>query len=302
MIHVLYHANCADGFLASCIAKLALTENLCSVETMPIAYEDKTQIPPNLQWSDKIYYLDYTPPAEVLDQTPCSRIVVIDHHRSAEALHAPSENRRWRSVFSTDHSGAALTYNFFHRESQLPEPVRLLNHYDLGGCWTDPTHQDSMPAMFLHAYLMRTLPRCQESWNHVLLNWTTQKSSVLDIGARLWSADQQIIQTAVKNPSWVVIGGHEVPAVTGLPYGMINDALHALLNQHKDAAFAASWSVLPEHKGGGIKWSLRGQKGRGVADLGEMCASLDPAGPGYPGGGGHPQAAGFCCKNPVIFV
>lgn len=302
MRHILYHANCADGFLASCIAQLYLTAQGDDIRLLPISYEDKIQFPKDVAPGDSVLYLDYSPPAEVLAAVDSRNILVIDHHRSAQEMHTPGAGQLWQSIFSTDHSGAALAFNFFHPEGPLPEPVRLLNHYDLGGCWTDPRHPDTMAALFLHNYLMRVLPRQQTAWNEVLQNWTTWKRHALDIGAKLWSADQHIIQAAVKHPSWVVIGGYEVPALTGLPHGMINDALHALLEQHKDAAFAAAWNVLPESKGGGIKWSLRGQKGRGVADLGALCAELDPARDDYPGGGGHPQAAGFSCETPVLFV
>ena len=86
MHHIFYHANCADGFAARCIAQLAL--GTANVAYWPIHYEGP-QMSPAIEPRDQVTYLDYTPPPSILEklitEMQC-RVLVIDHHDTAKKI------------------------------------------------------------------------------------------------------------------------------------------------------------------------------------------------------------------------
>lgn len=301
MIHLLYHANCADGFASACLALHALTTDRAPALT-PIGYDDTEQCPSEINPGDHVYYLDYTPPRNIIIRLLASgaQVTIIDHHKTAKpVLDSLGSAVRLNVLFDTKHSGASLTWAFFFKS--LPSLMTVctgLEHYDLGHVWNDPKHPLTNEARWLVAYLMRCLPRTPQAWLPVLLNYEAHRDHALDKGALMWNKDLRYIRACAKHPHWVNVGGFEVPALNGIPYGLLNDALHEMLTEHPDAAFAAAWSVLP--KEGLIKWSLRGRPGG--MDLGHFCQTLDPATDGKPGGGGHPQAAGFSTLDPIHFL
>lgn len=301
MIHLLYHANCADGFAAACIARHALLNvRECSPEILnrqPIGYEDALQCPLSIQRTDHVYYVDYTPPKNIIEHVFASgaRLTMIDHHKTAATRYVNlPESDKINILYDTSQSGAMLTWKHFFGDAAIPPlPLVLLQHYDLGGVWDDPRHPLTNQARWLAAYIMRVLPRTPEAWTPVLLDYDKHQTRALELGARLHASDQRLIRALVKAPHWVNIGGFEVPALNGIPRSLLNDAVNELLIEHPDALFAAAWSVLPD-SGGVIKWSLRSRKNG--FDCATLCQTLDQ------NGGGHPQSAGFSTLDPVQFV
>lgn len=314
MIHLLYHANCADGFAAACIARHALINvRKCRPENLllhPIGYDDALQCPLGISPADALIYVDYTPPPNIITRILASgaRLTMIDHHKSAATryLNLPDTDRL-AILYDTSQSGTMLTWKHFFPKVSTPPPAPLLylQHYDLGGVWNDPQHPLTNEARWLVAYLMRCLPRTPEAWTPFLLAYdapgTQHRLAAQEIGARLYTADQRAIRGLIKGCHWVNVGGFEVPALNGCPYGLLNDALAELLIEHPDVHFAAAWNILSDADTGGvIKWSLRSRKNG--FDCAALCQSIDPATDGKPGGGGHPQAAGFSTLDPVHFL
>jgi hypothetical protein len=309
MIHLLYHANCCDGFASACIASHSLQASQSqSLVLSPIGYDDAQQCPSEINPGDHVYYLDYTPPRNIIIRllAASAQVTIIDHHKTAQPILFPiGPAERLNVLFDTEHSGAALTWQHFSGTPtivsaalSLNQCIPLLRHYDLGHVWNDPKHPLTNEARWLVAYLMRCLPRTPQAWLPVLLNFEAHRETALNTGAVMWNKDLRYIRAFARHPHWVNVGGFEVPALNGIPYALLNDALAEMLIEHPDAAFAAAWSVLPDE--GVIKWSLRGRKGG--MDLGAFCQSLDPTTEGKPGGGGHPQSAGFSTTDPVHFL
>lgn len=309
MIHILYHANCCDGFAAACLAYHA---HQGKAQLHPVTYEkpmpiSRENMHPGL---DTVIFVDFTPPetwlSEMTDHP--SRIspancIIIDHHKPKAAVHEANQSL-FTSVFDPSLSGAALTWWHFIApnlpvHTQMPFVLELLAHYDLGGVWNSPHLQLTNEARWLVSYLMRAIPRTRQAWLPFLLKYDTpgtqHRRVAQEIGAKLFAADQRIIRGLVKGCQWVNISGFEVPALNGIPYNLLNDALHELLNEHPDAHFAAAWNVLSDPGTGGvIKWSLRSRKNG--FDCASLCHALDTT------GGGHHNAAGFASTEPVQFV
>lgn len=307
MIHILYHANCCDGFAAACIARKALLHGREAspgiLQLHPVTYE--TPMPITREnfdaQNDRLVFVDFTPPEkwlleEMSDLIHPKNCIVIDHHKTNADVHANFARVFFTSVFDPTKSGTVLTWEHFYSAAMHRyRCLDLLQHYDLGGVWEDPKHAHTNEARWLVAYLMRALPRTPDAWTPVLLDYDTHRNHALDLGARIIAADMRLIRATVRTPHWVVIGGYEVPAVNGIPFGMLNDALAEMLIEHTDAPFAACWTVLGDADAGGvIKWSLRSRKNG--FDCATLCKSLSP------NGGGHHSAAGFATTEPVHFV
>lgn len=300
MHHLLYHAQCADGFASAVIARRALmlqdipADQIC---LQPVNYPDRLQTPPDgsLHTEDHVYYLDYTPPQKTLDFIDsywCKsiKVTIIDHHASAQPRHAEP----WfTSVFDLTMSGAPLTFRHFHPEAYIPDAIQLVSWRDLGHAFQQPGHRFTEPAFNLHATLMRATPRTPEAWIPILFTHSTVLlGRDLDRGRKLRSFDAFVINAAANLPLWLDFQGQRIPALTALGSEMISEALSQVLKQHPSAPFAASWYV--DASTGLFTYSLRSRKnGPNVAEIAAAMA---------PGGGGHPCAAGFSTPIPIPFA
>lgn len=300
MHHLLYHAQCADGFAAAVIAQRALKLQgipAADISLQPVNYPDQLQTPPDgsLHTEDHVYYLDYTPPQKTLDFINsywCSsiKVTIIDHHASAQPRHAAP----WfTSVFDLSKSGALLTFEHFHPTALLPDAINLVSWRDLGHAFQQPGHRFTEPAFNLHATLMRATPRTPEAWEPILFTHSTVLlGRDLDIGRKLRSFDSDVIDIAALRPLWLDFHGQRIPAITGLGSEIISEALSKVLVYQRESPFAASWYV--DATTGLFVYSLRSRKdGPNVA---EIAAAMSP------GGGGHPCAAGFSTPIPVPFA
>lgn len=309
--HILYHANCADGFAAACIAVHSMSP--LELHLQPVRYEDpeSEQLPKLLRYAggEDVMYLDYTPPLRVIEsllgisKEDCvfpipvpdvATLFIIDHHGTAEKIHRNlkfSQDTPVVSVFDRTKSGALLTWDKF-LPGPAPRAIQLLDFYDLGGPWTDPTHPAAELAKNLQAGLMNSMPRTPEAWLPVLLDSSDglALTACIERGRRLREISAEIITAACRKHLWLDIAGHRVPAITGINSSQTNDAAHQLLDMYPHTAeFAVVFSVLS--KTGQIKYSLRSRKGG--FDVAALAASQDSL------GGGHHCAAGYASTSPL---
>lgn len=327
MHHILHHANCADGFAAACIARHALlTQGVphTDINVQPVNYGWPDQMPLGkdgiLFPCDTVTYLDYTPPQETLDAFYAEHgqdaisLTIIDHHAKAAVIHGRSTDTgfaladlplpRFNSWFTLHHSGASITWTAFCQQTQhsqsgqcspTPRALELIEWRDCGHAF-DPANADdprTADAFALHAYLLRCLPRTFDAWTPLLTGDSTVLTTALQIGARLRDIDNEIIKTAASFPHWLNFHGEEIPAVNGLDAGLVSDACTELLRAYPTAPFAASWFI--DAKTGNAVYSLRSRRGSPV-NVSDIAASMAP------GGGGHPNAAGFSTPIPIPFV
>lgn len=312
MHHIFYHANCADGFAAACIALHALIQqnpnNAITTFTNPVHYGDANQCPlpggMDLRPFDQVTYLDYTPPQEIIDHLTSLhdglvQITILDHHASAQSRHEGTADApvRFRSVFDLHRSGASLAWEHFYPGRNMPMAVQLIEHRDLGHAFQQPDTAPGPSSLDLHAYLFRCIPRTVEAWTPILLAPWDDVEPLCNVGERLRQADHHIIEAAVASCHWLDFNGQRIPAVNGLDAGLISDACQALLKAYPAAPFAASWYICPTT--GKAVYSLRSRAKDhpdghiNVSQIAAVCAE---------GGGGHPCAAGFSTTTPIPFA
>lgn len=291
MHYLLYHANCADGFAAMCCARLRLGTH--NVTYRPIQYSDEVQFPPEIVRGDVVTYLDYTPKMptiqSILDHE--ARIECLDHHETAKPIHDDALVP-WESTFDLHRSGAGLAWDRWHGENDgRPQSIQLIQWRDLGHAWhlQHKSNSNTLQSFQLHAFLMRTLPRTFEAWEPWLFRKLLEPA--LAIGQQILDLDTRLIQAATADPLWLMLGSYKVPALTGIPYSIVSDALNALVVAYPEAPFAAAWFI--DRETGLITYSLRG---RGDFHCGDFARRQDKD------GGGHANAAGFTTdKAPVLW-
>ncbi len=288
----IYHGGCDDGFGAAwAIWKRWGNE---------VAYVPGTYGKPLPDASGKhVLFVDFSakrPEIDAMAQVAKS-IVIIDHHKTAEADLAPFAVT-WTSVpffskvdlidgmlrdlsqmdrppviawFDMSQSGAVMAWDFAHgieRNDPPPTMLALIQDRDLWRfAFGDRTRQFSAA--------LRTYPMTFETWTAI----ASDPDALVKEGEIVLRAHSANIAKFVADAYVGRMEGHEVPTVN-VPYHYASDTAHALLAAYPDAPFTACWF----RRGDGmIQWSLRSEDSR--ADVSEIAKRR--------GGGGHRNAAGF---------
>ena len=122
-IVVIYHAQCRDGFASAFAAWKKFGDNATYIP-------QRTQVEVSTEFQDKeIYVLDYGLEENVQRALEASnkKVIVIDHHPASEAgVTAFPQN-----IFDADHSGAVLSWMYFHPDTPVPELMRYVEDHDL---------------------------------------------------------------------------------------------------------------------------------------------------------------------------
>lgn len=253
--HVLYHANCADGFGAAYAAWKVLGEEAVY---LPVRHGDA---PPELPERARIAILDFSYSREVLLslQSKAQHFLVLDHHKSASE---DLKNLEW-AQFDMAKSGARLAWEHWHPTQPLPELLAYIEDRDL---WRWELPESREVSLALQCY-----PQEFNVWAGL---------SVEDLraeGRAILNFQSQQIARAVSRARMLDLGGHSVPVVNSCLFqSEIGDELCRV---YPEAPFSAVY-YLNQH--GKEAWSLRSI---GSFDVAEVAKRY--------GGGGHRNAAGF---------
>ena len=122
-IVVFYHQGCTDGFGAA----WAAWKRLGSKAEYIGAYHNDT--PDLLLKGKEVYLVDICFSAEVLTaiKKTATSITIIDHHKS----NAPKMRLASASLFDLKHSGAVLSWMFFHPKQKVPSLLLTVEDIDI---------------------------------------------------------------------------------------------------------------------------------------------------------------------------
>lgn len=294
----IYHGNCDDGFGAA----WAIWRRWGN----EVAYVPGVYGKPLPDGSGRnVLFVDFSGKRAEIDamaQTAKS-IVIIDHHKTAEAELAPfviktangltdlngapelvpsmlrdlAELNRPPVIayFDMAQSGAVMAWEFAHgipRNDPPPNILSLIQDRDLWRfAYGDRTKQFSAA--------LRTYPMTFEAWDAI----AADPDNLVKEGEGILRAHNANIQKFLADAYWDYVGGYLVPVVN-VPYHYASDTANALLSIFPEAMFAASWF----RRGDGmVQYSLRSEDGRmGVSEIAKRV-----------GGGGHRNAAGYQVKS-----
>ncbi|MFI8572091.1 DHHA1 domain-containing protein [Stenotrophomonas bentonitica] len=285
---VIYHANCADGFTAAWAVRQAM-----DADFHPGVHGE----PPPATAGRDVILVDFSYPRHVLwdIQQVANSILVLDHHKSAEADLQPehqhvvridqsAHNFNWDKVleyaqadkgwiprtviyalFDQNRSGAGIAWDFFHPGAPRPE---LIDHVEDRDLWRFalPGTREILAAVFSYPYEF-------DVWDLLMETpMETLRAQGVAIERKHHKDVAELVKVAKRQ---MVIGHYDVP-VASLPYTLASDAGHLMA---KGQPFAACYY----DKDGGRVFSLRStDQGVDVSEVAKLY-----------GGGGHARAAGF---------
>lgn len=260
---VIYHANCTDGFGAAYAAWKLLGDR---ASYFAAKYGEA---PPDVK--DKcVVVLDFS-----YDNATTKRMIadaksflVIDHHKSAMVeLHDVSCTH-----FDMNHSGAMLSWKFFHPGKDAPRMIKHIEDRDLWK-WEIPYSKE-----FAAAFDM--VPFDFEEFDKYLDDSAVDDAQ--ERGAYILAYSKTVISKIAKNAHARKLNGKDVLVVNS-PHWMseIGNALSTRCD------FAVIWYY--DHSTRQVKVSLRAH--HDDADVSEVAKKY--------GGGGHRKAAGFALPPDV---
>lgn len=284
-----YHGSCDDGFGAAWVVRAKWGNG---VQFVPGSYGGFDW--PSDLTGKNILFVDFSLKREPMrnlingfnDQGPPASIVLLDHHKTAEAelakwtmpeltlthadiapLLAEMSGPACIAVFDMERSGARLAWDFCFPGQCVPSLITHIEDRDLWRFRLQTTHYVSAA--------LRTYPHDFEVWDDLASN----VGRLALEGATILRGHHKNIAEFIRNRYWTDVGGYRVPVVN-VPYHYASDTANELLAVEPDAPFAACWFRRGDGK---VQWSLRSENGR--VDVSEVAAKM--------GGGGHRNAAGF---------
>lgn len=277
---VIYHDDCLDGFCAAWVAHHALPD----ARFIPAKYGD---LLPNVTLGDEVYILDFSYPREklLLLSKQCARVVVLDHHKTAQKDLSELEATNLFITFNLEKSGARLAYDFFAWDDDITnsrcwsnEPAEwLINAVQDRDLW-----QFKLAGTEEINLALGALPRTFTDWTRL----SYSKSDAILNGKVIKFYRDQLVQQILKDKvRWVEISGHMVPIVN-TPM-LQSEVCHELLKVYQSAPFVATYytNEKTEHC-----YSLRSDDKR--IDVSVIAGSH--------GGGGHRNAAGFTVRREFV--
>ncbi|MES2952967.1 MAG: DHHA1 domain-containing protein [Patescibacteria group bacterium] len=261
-IVIIYHSDCPDGFGAAWAAWKALGD---TASYLPVL--NRAEVPEGLEGKE-VYTLDYSFREEqVRTHAPLAkRWVIIDHHVTNE----PAVAHATDSLFDLGHSGAALSWSYFHKEAPTPTLIKYVENADL---W-----KFELPNAREITQAIASAPRTFESWNKLELLLETKEGTekLRAEGELMRTMNERDIAKLAENAEEVMFEGHRVYAVNSALSRHTSELGHVLYT--KLPPMALIWS----RRGKRVVVSLRSD---GSVDVAKIAQKY--------GGGGHPQAAAF---------
>jgi len=260
---ILYHANCMDGF-GSAFAAYKKFGN--SASYIPVRYQEP--LPADLDGKE-VYIVDFSYHEPILKdlESRVKKLVVLDHHKSAEtAVKSVSEHR-----FSSDHSGAYLSWEYFHPNTLVPRLMLLVESGDL--FLSDSNTENILTYIYTGGYDFKI-------WEQHLadLEKPEKIKQHADTGKAYKTYRDHLVEKILESAQEVEFEGHRVCAINGIHE--LREFLGTALAE-RTGLFGIVWYQQFGH----IDVSLRAAGHDKRVDLSEIAKKY--------GGGGHCGAAGF---------
>lgn len=257
---VIYHGGCRDGFCAAWVlASRFGAENL----DFHAGYYGQT--PPDCAGRD-VVIVDFSYPMPDMERIrgEVATLLVLDHHKTAQATLRDFRGDNTRVVFDMERSGAGLAWDEYFPTQPRTWAVAYTEDRDL---W-----RFALPnSQAICAYLS-ILPFEFDSWNDVA---KSRAELFIPAGVAVLAKVDQYVAEVKKNARRWTFEGHDVPIVNA-PQVDISELLDALTGTE---LFAMGWW---QRADGVFQYSLRSRGDFDVSALAKMH-----------GGGGHKNAAGF---------
>lgn len=263
-IVIIYHDQCRDGFGSAYAAWKKFGDAASYVAR-------KTQEPaPNGLVDKELYILDYSYDQATLEALRASNrsVVVVDHHLSAQAaVTAFPEN-----VFALEHSGAVLSWQYFHPGTPVPELLLYVEDHDLWR-FALPHNREFGAALGEYEQDFETWDRLNENFKD-----KSQFDSFIRHGATIARCEERLVEKLLDFKERVEFAGHQAYALNASR--VYRSILGHRLASESERAGGAPLGIVYYRYDGMVHISLRSN---GDFDVAALAAAY--------GGGGHKNAA-----------
>ena len=266
-IIVLYHNDCTDGFSSAWAAWKKLGDKADYIGINP------GTAPAVWLKNKEIYTVDLIFPIQYLKKliSTNKKLVAIDHHASNQkAFELVSDG-----VFDIKHSGAVLSWQYFHPKMKVP---KLLEHVEDMDLW-----KFKIPSSKEIIAYLDTVDFDFKNWDEVAkgVEEKFKREKYLEKGRFILKYQDQLVENIISNHAVMVnFFGHKSYAVNSPIFNsQIANTLYKKL-----PPIGIVWS---QENDGNIHVSLRSD---GVVDVSKLASK-------FAGGGGHKQSSGFTVEN-----
>lgn len=283
MIKVIYHFPCFDGMGAYYAAWKKFGNEAIYI---PHNYGEEKDL--DLQRDDEIYLVDfsfkYDRMVRISEQV--SRLTIIDHHKTAkEDLQQIKDKAAFfpniEMVFDMSKSGAVLTWEYFHPDTEVPLVLQYVEDRDLWKWKLDRSSEINEG--------LTSLPLTLESWDGLMFNAHTKKMRIgkdekagIDVlcerGQVLLDRKKRVVESICQQTMQINLDGVTLPLVNTTEY--MSDVGSRLSELCIGEPKAAAYFMVKKDKVVHI-----GLRSIGDYDVSAICFKF--------GGGGHKNAAGF---------
>jgi uncharacterized protein len=260
--HILYHADCADGFGAAFAAWKILGDKATYI---PVQHGAP---PPHLPSDARVAIIDFSYKRDVILalKERVADLIILDHHITAQDELAGLPF----ATFDLEKSGARMAWEYWHPDVEVSDMIAYIEDKDL---WLWKLEQSQEFTIALHSY-----PMDFEVWQNL-----TPEHLKLE-GVALLRLQQKLVESAVSRVRFETMFGYEVPVVNATEFR--SEIANYLCKLYPEVAFAAAYYY---DKNGDLSWSLRSVGDFDVASLARQA-----------GGGGHKNASGFTGHPPAV--
>jgi hypothetical protein len=279
----IYHFPCPDGFSSAWVVNLKYLAKE-HIGFYPMMYGDPI---PDLTGKDVIM-VDFSLKAVdmLILLEKANSVLVIDHHKTAEAELDQLNHPKLTCIFDMEHSGAVLTWKHFFPKEPVPMLLKYIEDRDLWK-WKLPHSREISSALSSYPYDF-------ETWDQLDVKVDLQFNELLIEGRTLQRQFNKTITEILESTKrFGKVFGHTVP-VANVNHMFGSDGGNILC---KGYPFALLYYDTPKDR----KFSLRSTfiDNKFGIDVSEIAKKI-------PGGGGHPNAAGFSLpwgvKHPDIDI
>jgi len=259
-VAVLYHADCPDGFGAAWAAWKKFKGRALYI---PVHHNG---LPPSEIEGRNVYTVDFAYPVPEMKKIlkKVKSLTVIDHHVTNKDSVKLATNR----LFDLKHSGATLSWMYFHKGKRIP---KLLLHIEDMDLWNFKMRFTKEFVEYICSY-----PFEFRLWDKIAVGCENPhifKTYILEGGAILRSMYNDI-KKIVQNAEFVKFEGYKCL--------MANAGLHTSYVGHELVKQCPPIGIIWSRRGDKIVVSLRSN---GKVDVAKLAQKY--------GGGGHKAASGF---------
>jgi len=271
--HVLYHADCPDGFGAALVAWQKFGDEATYI---PVRYNEP---PPDIPPGTDVFIVDFSYPGDVLFEMVSGdeqkTITVLDHHKTAEEELRDIHHPHICAVFDKNESGATLAWKFWYghlgNDAPMPPFFKYLRDRDLW-LWEMPYSKEFSAGL-------SSYPKEFELWNSMV----SRNLGLINDGVAILRYQDRMVDALCRNAEFGEIWLHRTMEVNTPLLG--SEVGNKLCMDNPDIDFAAVYS---RQEDGRWRYELRSV---GEFDVSEIAKKY--------GGGGHRNAAGFIVDSPI---